>query len=136
MLRFLLSGRDVGQESRYYTVLWGIMLLEPGRLPLPLLYEAVATGACDCLTRLECEAVKHELRWACRPLQEVVKELGCWGSGGAEVSRCGPGASRYASEVLAIQEELGTDVLDYLAEIHPDWIDEVANDTWNEVGGW
>ena len=36
MLRFLLSGWNVGQESRFYTVLWGMMLMEPGRLPLPL----------------------------------------------------------------------------------------------------
>jgi hypothetical protein len=40
LLRFLLSGRNVGQESRFFTVLWGIILLEPGRFPLPRLYEA------------------------------------------------------------------------------------------------
>lgn len=136
MLRFLLSGWNVGQESRFYTVLWGIMLMEPGRLPLPLLYEAVARGAGECLSPADCEAVKHKLPWACRPLQSVLKELGCWASGSTEPSRCGPTAGRHAREVLAIQEEIGANVSDYLAEVNPDWIDEVANDTWNEVGGW
>jgi hypothetical protein len=35
-----------------------------------------------------------------------------------------------------MQEEIGTEVLDYLADEYPDWIDEVANATWDEVGGW
>jgi len=64
MLRFLLSGRNVGQESRTFTVLWGIMLFEPGRFPLPLLYEAVARGICGCLSRGDQEVIRHELRWA------------------------------------------------------------------------
>jgi hypothetical protein len=28
------------------------------------------------------------------------------------------------------------DVIDYLAEAYPDWVDEIANDTWHKVGGW
>jgi hypothetical protein len=136
MLRFLLSGRNVGQESRYYSGLWGIMLLEPGRLPLPLLYEAVARGAGECLKPAELDAVKYEVAWACRPLQAVLTELSAWGNGTTNPSRCGPTASRHAREILDIQEELGSDVMDHLAEADPDWIDEIANDTWNEVGGW
>jgi hypothetical protein len=136
ILRFLLSGRNVGQESRFYTVLWGIMLMEPGRFPLPLLYEAVARGACDRLRPGECSAVKHELSWACRPLQTVLKELSAWSNGSKESSRCGLGANRHAREILDLQEEIGADVHDYLADEYRDWIDESANDTWNEVGGW
>jgi hypothetical protein len=136
MLRFLLSGRNVGQESRFYAVLWGIILMEPDRLPLPLLYEAVARGACDALRPADCEAVRNELTWACRPLQSVLTDLGQWGDGTAGPTRCGPGANRHAREVLDIQESVGSDVLDYLAEACPDWIDEAANETWNEVGGW
>jgi hypothetical protein len=136
MLRFLLSGKNVGQESRFYTVLWGIMLMEPGRFPLPLLYEAVARGACDALRPADCEAVRYELQWACRPLQRVLKELEGWGNGATGLSRCGPNANRHAREVLDIQESIGSDVLDYLAEAYSDWVDEVANETWHEVGGW
>jgi hypothetical protein len=136
MLRFLLSGWNVGQESRFYSTLWGIMLMEPGRLPLPLLYEAVARGAGDCLTPTERETVRYEVAWACRPLQAVLNELSAWGRGSTEPTRCGPAANRHAREALDIQEELGADVTDYLAETHPDWIDEIANETWNEVGGW
>lgn len=134
--RFLLSGCNIRQETRYFAILWGIMVLEPGRLPLPLLYEAVARGACECLKPAEAEAIRQELLWACRPLQGVLRELSGWGNGMSNMCRCGPTAERYAREVLAIQEEIGPEVLDYLAEVNPDWIDEVANDTWQEVGGW
>lgn len=135
LLRFLLSGRNVGQESRVYSVLWGIALVEPGRFPLPLLYEAVARGACDCLRPADREAVRHDLHWACRSLQCVVEELGRWVAGSNE-GRFGPDTKRYAKSVLDVQETIGADVTDYLADTEPDWIDEVANETWHELGGW
>jgi len=135
MLRFLLSGRNVGQESRLFTVLWGIMLMEPGRFPLPLLYEAVARGACECLKSTDREAVK-QLRWACRPLQSIVKDLGIWGNGSQEPTRCGPNANRHARGVLDIQETIGECVIDYLADAEPDWVDVIAESTWHEIGGW
>jgi hypothetical protein len=136
LLRFLLSGWNVGQESRLYTVLWGIMLIEPDRFPLPLLYEAIARGACGCLKPVEFDVVRQEVGWACRPLQSVLNDLGCWSNGSTQLTRCGPTANWQAREVLYIQEEIGADVLDYLADTYPDWIDEIANDTWHEVGGW
>jgi hypothetical protein len=54
--RFLLSGAQVGEECRNYAALWGIMLIEPGRLPLPLMYEAVARGEICCLSFQDREA--------------------------------------------------------------------------------
>ena len=36
---------------------------------------------------------------------------------------------------MEIQEQIGTDVLDQLGEVYPDWIDEPAETTWTEVGG-
>jgi hypothetical protein len=136
LLRFLLSGRAVGQESRLYSVLWGIMLFEPGMLPLPLLYEAVARGAGERLTSNEREVVKHEIAWACRPLQDVLKELVCWSGISPGFNRCGPNANRHAKEIIAIQEDIGVEVQDYLADTYTDWIDDAANETWDLVGGW
>jgi hypothetical protein len=37
---------------------------------------------------------------------------------------------------MKIQVELGSDILDQLAKQFPDWIDELAESTWSEVGGW
>jgi len=136
ILRFLLSGWDVGDNCRLYAALWGIMLIEPGRLPLPLLYEAIARGAHCCLKVRESDAIRAHVPWACRSLQEVLSELSGWGNGSAAQNCCGPNATRRGRETLAIQEELGLDVTDYLAEINPDWIDDIANATWDEVGGW
>lgn len=44
--------------------------------------------------------------------------------------------SRRVSELLDIQEQLGAEVLDSLDERWSDWIDELANETRLEVGGW
>jgi hypothetical protein len=134
--RFLLSGADVGEDCRLYAALWGIMLIEPGRLPLALLYEAVARGETCCLSQQDREAVRNQLAWACRPLQHVLRELGQWVASDGGATRCGPSAGKHARSIAAIQEEIGADVMDCLAERHPDWIDEIANDTWYEVGGW
>jgi hypothetical protein len=133
--RFLLSGSDVGAESRLYSVQWGIMLIEPGRLPLPLLYEAVARGAGRLLSEHDRAAVRSLVVWACRPLQDALKEINEWTAGSAQ-TRCGPLANRHAREVIAIQEQIGLDVIDCLAEQYPDWIDVAAKAIWDEVGGW
>jgi putative transposase len=37
---------------------------------------------------------------------------------------------------LAVVEDLFSRMTDCLAEDHPDWIDDVANAMWVEVGGW
>lgn len=134
--RFLLSGSSVRTECRYFSALWGIMLIEPERFPLPLLYEAVARGAAGGLTEAERDVVRFELWWACRPLQAVLGDLAAWSAGLLGPTRCGPRANHFAAEIMDIQEQLGADVHDHLAEQYPDWIDHVAENTWAEVGGW
>lgn len=136
MRRFLLTGGSTTDECRAFSVLWGIMIIEPFRLPLPLLYEAVARGALDKLTAPECDIVKERVFWGCRTLQYVVKELNEWSSGAAGPSRCGPYARHVANEVLDAQEQLGPVVVDYLDEVAGDWLDDAAEQTWKDVGGW
>jgi hypothetical protein len=134
--RYLLSGSNVSDECRFFGILWGIMIIEPGLLPLPLIYEAVARGASRCLREFEEEAVINLLPWACRPLQKVVKDLSEWSHEKGESGRCGPGSVRTAKTVMALQEQIGPDVLDYLDEEYPEWVSDLANETWSEVGGW
>jgi len=136
LLRFLLSGSSVRKECRYFAALWGIMLIEPDRLPLPLIYEAVARGAAGELTDAEIDAIRFELRWACRPLQAVLADLASWSSGVPGPTKCGPRAGQFAAEIMDIQEQLGADVHEQLGEHYPDWIDQIAELTWKEVGGW
>lgn len=135
--RFLLSGSDIRDECRKFGALWGIMIIEPGRLPLPLLYEAIARGAARCLSDADCDAVRNQVAWACRPLQAVLQDLVIWSHANAQPpSHCGPAASRIVNAVMDIQEQIGADVTDYLEEEYSEWIDELANDTWMEVNGW
>lgn len=135
-LRFVLSGASLRDECRYFSAQWGIMIIEPFRIPLPLLYEAVARGAAECLTPAECDVVRERVYWACRPLQSVLMELHQWSSGIRGSTWCGPNALRVAKEIIDAQEQIGATVLDYLDEHDHDWLDAAAEETWRDVGGW
>jgi hypothetical protein len=43
------AGNNLRDECRYFAALWGIMIIEPHRLPFPPLYEAVARGSSTCI---------------------------------------------------------------------------------------
>jgi hypothetical protein len=134
--RLFLTGSNVRDDCRYYAALWGIMIIEPDRLPLPMLYEAVGRGASGALSDADCRAVRERVPWACRSLQKVIGELGSWSTGESNTGICGPGALRVAKEVVDIQEQIGRSVLDFLDEECPDWIDDTAEHTWQSTGGW
>jgi hypothetical protein len=45
-------------------------------------------------------------------------------------------APDWSIEVVDLQEQIGTEMFDYLDDLHVDWVDELADETWKEVGGW
>ena len=133
LLRFLLSGRPIRDESRVFSVEWGITVIEPDRLVIPLLYEAVARGFVANLSQTDQEAVIDLAPWACRSLQKVVADL---------AARCELGmranpfsAARRAKEILDLQEQIGADILDAIEDRYPDWVNNLANEVWTEIGG-
>ncbi|MBI3827301.1 MAG: hypothetical protein HY294_15010 [Candidatus Rokubacteria bacterium] len=134
LLRFLLSGGAVEGEGRQYGALWGIMVIEPDRFPLPLVYEASVRGAAEWLSPLDVARVKDLVAWACRPLQVVLQELGDFSVAGREGLRTGPTAVRAARAVVDIQARLGEVVLDQLEEEWPGWVDETSESTWGLSG--
>jgi len=137
MNRFLLSGYNIRDDCRHYAALWGIAVIEPQRLPLPLIYEATARGAAKCLSEIDCRAVQNLAVWSCRSLQTVLNEIEDWCKGAEKKPLYyGPDALRAAKSATDLQEQIGADILDYLDELFPDWIDEAAEEIWQEVGGW
>lgn len=134
LFRFLLSGNNVRDECRYFAALWGIMIIEPHRLPLPLLYEAVARGGTSVLKPADCTMIKTRVAWACRPLQSAIGELAdaCSGRRGMANGI----ATRASRAVIDAQEQIGADIQDFLENKYPDWVDDIAEDTWREIGGW
>jgi len=135
ILRFLLSGNNVRDECRYFAVLWGIMIIEPGRLPLPLLYEAAARGGASVLAGADCNMVRTRVAWSCRSLQTALRELADACNGQHAMSNNGV-AGRACRAVVDAQEQIGSHVQDYLEEHFPDWLDDIAEDTWRQIGGW
>lgn len=136
MHRFLLCGNNIRDDCRQFAVLWGIAVIEPSRFPFPLIYEAVARGANTCLSQVDCLAVRDLAVWSHRPLQRVIEELSIWSNRSEHLVRCGPSVVGVAKAAIDLQEQIGLDVVDYLDEEYPDWIDDVAEETWREVGGW
>jgi hypothetical protein len=134
LLRFLLSGRNIRDDCRVFAVQWGITVIEPGRLVIPFLYEAAARGYGVELSKVDQDAIRQLAPWACRPLQIVVHDV---------ASRCAKSQSASltsvagrAKEVIEMQEQIGKDMLDAIEEQHPDWVNDLAQEVWIEVGGW
>jgi hypothetical protein len=135
LLRFLLSGRNIRDDCRVFAIQWGITVIEPGRLVVPFLYEALARGFHARLSNADQEAIRELAPWACRSLQSVVQDV---------ASRCGrdgrsktvASVARRAKEVIEMQEQIGQDILDSIEEQYPDWVNNLAQDVWTEVGGW
>ena len=135
LLRFLLSGRNIRDDCRVFAIQWGITVIEPGRLVVPFLYEALARGFRARLSNADQEAIRELAPWACRSLQSVVQDV---------ASRCGTegrsaavaSVARRAKEVIEMQEQIGHDILDSIEEQYPDWVDDLAQEVWTEVGGW
>jgi hypothetical protein len=135
LFQYLLSGNNLKDECRHFAALWGIVIIEPHRLPLPLLYEAVARGAASVPRSADCAMVQNRVAWACRSLQSAVTGLAdiCVDRAGAQTN----GAARRACRaVVDAQEQIGPDVQAFLDEHFPDWLDDVADEVWREVGGW
>ncbi len=135
MLRFLLSGRNIRDDCRVFAIQWGITVIEPGRLVLPFLYEAWTRGFGRSLNGADEEVICELAPWACRSLQVVVQDLAsrCGAEGGPTVRAS---VARRSKEAIEMQEQIGRDILDAIEEQYPDWVNDLAQEVWTEVGGW
>jgi hypothetical protein len=135
LYRFLLSGNNIRDDSRVFAVQWGITVIEPGRFIIPLIYEAVARGFRQSITQPDQEAVYSLAPWAFRPLQAVIQDLAAR-CNSREPVRPSFSVARRAKEAIDMQEQVGIDVLDELEDEYPDWVNNLAHQVWNEIGGW
>ncbi len=131
-----MSGGNIRDDCRRFAILWGITVVEPGRVPLPILYEAAARGVVRNLSSPDEDAIRFRAPWAFRTLQAAVSELAHRVTEQMSGRSPLPTLGRRVSELLDIQEQLGGEMLDSLDERWPDWLDDLAHETWTEVGGW
>jgi hypothetical protein len=134
--RFFLTGTNVTDECRYFAALWGISIIEPDRLPLPLLYTAAATGGAALLNRSSRLAVENLVPWGFRPLQDAIAQLADWCGGSYDEVKRSLALNISARELVDAQEQIGADIFDHLDNQFPGWIDDLAETTWVELGGW
>jgi hypothetical protein len=81
------------------------------------------------------EAICRLAPWACRSLQAVIQDLASRCSTNGRRTINAPIARR-AKEVVEMQEQIGKDMLDSIEEQYPDWVNDLAQEVWTEVGGW
>lgn len=129
LYRLLLTTGHVEPECRRYGACGGIILVDPFRLPMPLLHEAIRHGLTD-LSRPDAHDALQALRWACRPLQNVVCDL-CRQAGQGLRH---PGSRSTA--VVELQVKLSRIVAERLQQEFPDWEDELLQQSWRATGGW
>jgi hypothetical protein len=132
LIRFFLTATNVSDECRRYSAFWGISIIEPDRLPLPLLYESVIRGGASFLSDADCRAVKEVLPRGFRSLQDSIADL----ANQTKNRKNRIEASHWVAELVDIQEQIGAEMFDYLDDLQLDWLDELAEVTWAEVGGW
>lgn len=129
LYRLLMTTGGVDQECRQYGVANGIMLVDPSMMPIPLLHGALSRGMSPFSGERAMEAARM-LRWACRPLQDVLSEMSSQGMPGAAST------SARARAVIELQARLSGIVWERLQQEYPDWEGELLNRSWRETGGW
>lgn len=136
LYRFFLTGTNVEDECRYFGALWGITIIEPDRLPLPLVYESVIRHGAGLFKDADRRAVRDILPLGFRPLQRIIGDLAEWCERQSERCKCGEAGRLFAKAIVDLQEQIGGAISDCLDEGYPDWLDNLAEDTWREIGGW
>ncbi len=97
-----------------------------------LLYECVIRGGAVLLSDADHQAVNSVLPEGFRSLQASVADLARHTGDQKRIID----ARRRVAEIIDIQEQIGAQMLDYLDEMQADWLEELAELTWKEVGGW
>jgi len=134
--RFFLTGSNVNDACRQYAAFWGISIIEPDRLPLLLIHEAAIRGGAESLSSADRAAVRKVLPHGFRPLRDAIVDLAMRTKAQQIETGFKVVGDHWVSEVLDIQEQIGTEMFDYLDETQTDWLDDLAQATWDEVGGW
>jgi hypothetical protein len=136
LLRFFLTGSNVSDACRRYAAFWGISIIEPDRLPLALLYESVVRGGASSLSGTDCVAIKDVLPRGFRSLQDSIADLADRTAVQPKEKKNRVVGPHWPAEIVDIQEQIGAGIFDFLDEVQMDWLDELAEITWTEVGGW
>ena len=115
--RMFVTATPLPNEARIFAMLWGIIVVEPDRLPLPLLHWFLGTGLGKKKHHLS-DAVWRHATFFVAPLQARLQAL----SYGLQTG-CGEiPPSRRAERIAVLQQEVGDEVWRELDVLDPDWM--------------
>lgn len=122
LYRLLLSGRLVSQEARRFALQWGIVIIEPERLPLLLVHNLAG----NCIPGLRSRAVAmrdqiwSEIPQIIAPLQKRLQRLASIIDAGEPLV----GELRMERVLNAYQLSFGDACWSALDEVEPSWLEE------------
>lgn len=122
LYRLLVSGRLISQEARRFALQWGIITVEPDRLPLPVVHKLAGScipGLPAWAARMQDE-VWDEVPQVISPLQRRVERLTSAVSAGEPLL-----SPPRADKVLGpYQLQFGDACWDAIDEAEPGWLEE------------
>lgn len=122
LYRLLVSGRLISQEARRFALQWGIVTVEPDRLPLPIVHKLAGS----CIPGLPLWAAEmqdpiwDEIPRIISPLQQRVERLASAVSAGEPILN----APRMDKVLHSYQLRFGDACWDAMDEADPGWIEE------------
>ncbi|HEV7373545.1 MAG TPA: hypothetical protein VGN95_02420 [Pyrinomonadaceae bacterium] len=122
LYRLLVSGRLISQEARKFALQWGIITVEPDRMPLPVIHKLA--GSCIPGQEEWAAAMQEEI-WAeipriISPLQQRVERLASIISEGEPLL-----SEPRIDRVLSVyQLQFGDACWNAMDEVEPGWIEE------------
>jgi hypothetical protein len=135
LYRMLVSGSELRPQARVFAVQWGILVIEPGRLPLVSLHQfAKSLPHMKSLFSGEASEIAQEVPQFIVPVQERLRRI---------VSNLDSDEaliSTYRVErMLQLQEEVGDEYWRLMDKLEPDWIedryDSIFESSMSGVGG-
>lgn len=133
LYRVLISGSELRPQARVFAVQWGILAIEPGRLPLVSLHQfAKGIPEMKSLFSREASEIAQEVPQFIVPVQERLRRI----VSNLDSDEALIGTYR-VERMLRLQKEVGDEYWRLMDKLEPDWIEERYDsilriqDVWN-----
>lgn len=129
LFRVLATATPVETSARVFAVQWGILVIEPDRLPVLSIHSLASRGTQSGLASTDCKRIISEVPYMVAPLQQRVRQLAfALENGGPIIS------STRIAWLLEMQRRAGEQYWRTLDRMEPSWIEDRCDTALGELG--